>query len=70
MRKFDFGRELLKIIAIVTMVSDHIGKILYPELLLLQIIGRLSFPIFAYLIALGIESSKGTKASGLLLLKK
>jgi hypothetical protein len=57
-RKFDFGRELLKIIAIATMVIDHIGNILYPDLLLLQIIGRLSFPIFAYLIVLGIESTK------------
>jgi hypothetical protein len=57
-RRFDFGRELLKIIAIATMVIDHIGNILYPDLLLLQIIGRLSFPIFAYLIVLGIESTK------------
>jgi hypothetical protein len=57
-RRFDLGRELLKIIAIVTMVIDHIGKILYPDLLLLRIIGRLSFPIFAYLIVLGIESTK------------
>jgi len=57
-RKFDFGRELLKIIAIVTMVIDHIGQILYPDLLFLQIIGRLSFPIFAYLIVLGVESTK------------
>jgi len=57
-RKFDFGRELLKIIAIVTMVSDHVGKILYPDLLLLQIIGRLSFPLFAYLVVLGVESTK------------
>jgi len=58
MRRFDFGRELLKIIAIVTMAIDHVGTILYPDLLYLQIIGRLSFPIFAYLIVLGIESTK------------
>ncbi|MBN1244843.1 hypothetical protein JXA31_04555 [Candidatus Bathyarchaeota archaeon] len=57
-RRFDFGRELLKIIAIVTMVIDHVGNILYPELLFLQIIGRLAFPIFAYLIVLGVESTK------------
>ncbi len=49
---------MLKIIAIVTMVIDHIGQILYPDLLFLQIIGRLSFPIFAYLIVLGVESTK------------
>jgi hypothetical protein len=57
-RKFDFGREFLKIIAIVTMVSDHVGKILYPNLLFLQVIGRLAFPIFAYLVVLGVESTK------------
>jgi hypothetical protein len=58
MRRFDFGRELLKIIAIVTMVIDHVGRILYPDLLFLQIIGRLSFPLFAYLIVLGVDSTK------------
>ena len=57
-RKFDFGREVLKITAIVTMVIDHVGNILYPDLLFLQMIGRLSFPIFAYLIVLGVESTK------------
>jgi hypothetical protein len=57
-RRFDFGRELLKIIAIVTMLVDHVGNILYPDLLFLQMIGRLSFPIFAYLIVLGVESTK------------
>jgi len=57
-RRFDFGRELLKIIAIVTMVVDHVGNILYPDLLFLQVIGRLAFPIFAYLIVLGVESTK------------
>jgi hypothetical protein len=57
-RKFDFGRELLKIIAIVTMVLDHIAAILYPDLLILHIIGRLAFPLFAYLVVLGVESTK------------
>jgi hypothetical protein len=37
---------------------DHIYAILYPDLLFLHIIGRLSFPLFAYLIMLGIESTK------------
>jgi len=58
MRTFDFGRELLKIIAIVTMVIDHVGRILYPDLLILQVIGRISFPLFAYLVVLGVESTK------------
>ncbi len=57
-RRFDFGRDLLKIIAVVTMAIDHVGNILYPDLLFLQMIGRLSFPIFAYLIVLGVDSTK------------
>lgn len=60
-RKFDFGREILKVIAIVTMTIDHIYVILYPDLMFLHIIGRLAFPLFAYLIALGIESTKKPK---------
>ncbi len=61
MRKFDFGRDLLKIVAIVTMTIDHVNDILYSDTLLLHIIGRLSFPLFAYLVALGIESTKKPK---------
>ena len=40
------------------MVVDHVGRILYPDLLFLQVIGRLSFPLFAYLVVLGVESTK------------
>jgi len=61
MRKFDFGREMLKIAAIVTMATDHVGNILYSDLLFLQMIGRLSLPIFAYLIVLGVESTKNPR---------
>lgn len=41
----------LKMLALVSMTLDHIGKILLPQILILQILGRLAFPIFAYLIA-------------------
>ena len=58
MRTFDIGREILKIVAITTMTVDHIGAILYPDLLVLRVIGRIAFPLFAYLITLGIESTK------------
>ena len=43
------------------MTIDHIYVILYPDLTFLHIIGRLAFPLFAYLIALGIESTKKPK---------
>ena len=35
------------------MLSDHVGKVLLPRYSILQIIGRLAFPIFAFMIAEG-----------------
>jgi TraX protein len=57
-RTFDFGREILKIVAIATMTMDHVGAIFYPELVLFRVVGRIAFPLFAYLITLGIEDTK------------
>lgn len=50
--------NILKIIALICMTLDHIGYILYPENMLLRIIGRIAFPIFAYLIAEGCKYTK------------
>ncbi len=43
------------------MTIDHIGAVLYPELIILRIIGRLSFPIFSYLLVLGVESTRNVR---------
>ncbi len=43
----------LKIIAITTMLIDHIGYVIFPDLIILRIIGRLAFPLFAFLITEG-----------------
>ncbi len=58
LQRFDSGRELLKWIAIVTMTIDHVGAILYSEFTVLRVIGRLSFPLFAYLLMLGMENTR------------
>ena len=57
----DLGRDTLKWIAIVTMTIDHIGAILLPELSILRVIGRLSFPLFSYLLVLGLESTRNVR---------
>ena len=43
----------LKLIAILFMLLDHIAAYLFPDLVGLRIVGRLSFPLFGWLIANG-----------------
>lgn len=43
----------LKCIAILSMAADHTGAVLFPEEMWLRGIGRLAFPIFAFLLAEG-----------------
>ena len=59
--QLDLGRELLKIIAIITMTIDHLGVVFYPQHLIFRVVGRLSFPLFSYLLVLGLESTRNQK---------
>lgn len=43
----------LRVIAIMTMIIDHIGAVFYSDVSIYRIIGRISFPIFAFLIVEG-----------------
>ena len=48
----------LKLIAAFAMLLDHAGILLFPEVLLLRILGRLAYPIFAYMIAEGCRYTR------------
>jgi len=48
-----FSNNQLKLIALVAMTIDHVGAYLFPDVAVLRIIGRLAFPIFAYMVAEG-----------------
>ena len=48
----------LKLVAAVTMLIDHTGAILFPKILWLRIVGRLAFPIYAFMVAQGCKYTR------------
>lgn len=48
----------VKIIAALAMLADHVGLMFFPGVSLFRIIGRLAFPIFAYMIAEGCRYTR------------
>ena len=48
----------LKLLAAAFMLVDHIGVLLFPDILWLRFIGRFSMPLFAFMIAEGCRYTK------------
>ncbi len=57
-RAMGFTGNQLKIFALICMTLDHIGVLLLPQYPILRYIGRLSMPIFAWMIAEGCRYTK------------
>ncbi len=51
----------LKLLALVAMTCDHVGLAIFPGCRILRIIGRLAFPIFAWMIAEGCLYTRNRK---------
>jgi hypothetical protein len=51
----------LKIIAMISMVFDHVGSIFFPDATWPRMIGRLAMPIFSFCIAEGFTYTKDKK---------
>ena len=51
----------LKLLAMVTMLVDHMGATLFPYALWMRCVGRLAFPVFCFLIAEGCAHTRDKK---------
>lgn len=66
LNKITLTSNNLKIIAIITMIIDHIGYYFQPSMnntmyIVLRAIGRISMPLFAYLLVQGFFHTKNLK---------
>ena len=50
--------NVLKIVAAITMLIDHLGVLVFPQYVIFRIIGRISFPLYAFMIAEGCKYTK------------
>lgn len=58
MGSFGLTNNQLKLLAMISMLADHVGKVLLPQWIFLQAFGRLAMPIFAYMIAEGCRYTR------------
>jgi hypothetical protein len=56
-----YKNDALKMIAMLTMLIDHLGVMFFPEYRIFRTIGRIAFPIFAFYIAIGFQYTSSRK---------
>ncbi|CAK6518922.1 TraX family protein [Rickettsia helvetica] len=54
-------QDLLKTLAIIAMIIDHIGLYLYPELTIMRIIGRTAMPVFCFFAGYNFHDKPKTR---------
>lgn len=53
--------DALKVIAMLTMLIDHVGAALFADIEILRLIGRISFPIYVWLLVMGFVHTSSRK---------
>ncbi len=51
----------LKWIAVITMIIDHTGAVLFPDNMVFRYIGRIAFPIFCFLLVEGFFHTRDVR---------
>lgn len=51
----------LKIIALITMIFDHVGTIFFPEVIIFRLIGRVAFVLYAFMLVEGYFHTSNIK---------
>lgn len=54
--------NMIKLLACIFMLIDHLGVLFFPQYDVLRVIGRLAMPFYAYCIARGIKYTKDYKS--------
>lgn len=60
-KQIGLNNNQLKIIAMISMILDHVGLTFFPQIELFGILGRLALPIYAYMIAEGCAHTRNRK---------
>lgn len=53
LKKYGISQSAVKVIAVISMLIDHIGAVLLPQYYIMRKIGRLAFPLYSFLIVEG-----------------
>ena len=56
--KLNKDTQLLKLIAMLAMLIDHLGAVVFPQYRFMRIIGRMAFPLYAYCLVAGCIYTK------------
>lgn len=50
--------SFLKLLALIFMITDHVGATLFPQIFELRLIGRIAFPLYAWCLVVGSEYTR------------
>lgn len=53
LEKYGISQSTVKVIAVISMLIDHVGAVLFPQYFIMRKIGRIAFPLYCFLIVEG-----------------